>query len=314
MQGATISVALDNDTIAGLVFIDGRGYRIGQVGSFIRVPIGLTDLFGIVSQVGAGAVPEALAHVEPYGHRWLRVQLIGESQRGGEFRRGISQYPTINDEAHLVTERDLVRIYGRVDAPNCVRIGSIASAESIAALIDINRLVTRHSAVLGSTGAGKSTTVANLLASLSDPQRYPSSRVIVFDIHGEYSAALKDRATVFRVNPGQDGGEERLVVPYWALSFDELLGITPFHGVGDTDRAALVERIKGLKLASLRATKRKGVTVDTMTVDTPVPFSIHRLWYELYREVCSTHTAQGINQSADTEAIERDVEWGTAGR
>lgn len=308
VQGATISVALDNNTISGLVFIDGRGYRIGQVGSFVRVPIGLTDLFGIVSQVGAGAVPEALVNVEPYGHRWLRVQLIGESQRAGEFRRGISQYPTINDEAHLVTEDDLGRIYGRPDAPNYVRIGSVASAESTPALIDIDRLVTRHSAVLGSTGVGKSTTVANLLASLSDSQRYPSSRVIVFDIHGEYSAALKDRATVFRVNPGQDSGEERLVVPYWALSFDELLSIMPFRGVNDADRAALVEKVKRLKLASLRTTERKGVTVDTMTVDTPVPFSIHRLWYELYREVCSTHTAQGVNQSADTEAIEETAD------
>ena len=305
VQGATISVVLDDNTVSGLVFIEGRGYRIGQVGSFVRVPIGLTDLFGIVSQVGAGAVPEALVTVEPYGRRWLRVQLIGESQRGGEFRRGISLYPTINDEAHLVTEHDLGRIYGRADAPYCVRIGSVASAESIPALVDINRLVTRHSAVLGSTGAGKSTTVANLLASLSDPQRYPSSRVIVFDIHGEYSAALKDRATVFRVNPPQDSHEERLVVPYWALSFDELLSVTPFHSVSDTDRAALVERVKALKVASLQTLPRKGVTVDTMTVDTPVPFSIHRLWYELYREVCSTHTTQGVNQGSGTEAIER---------
>ena len=308
VQGATISVALDNNTISGLVFIDGRGYRVGQVGGFVRVPIGLTDLFGIVSQVGAGAVPEALAHVEPFGHRWLRVQLIGESQRAGEFRRGISQYPTINDEAHLVTEHDLGRIYGRAEAPNCIRIGSVASAESISALIDIDRLVTRHSAVVGSTGAGKSTTVANILASLSDSQQYPSSRIVVFDIHGEYAAALRDRATVFRVNPGQDSGEVRLVVPYWALSFDELLNITPFRGVGDAERAALVERVKGLKLASLRTKERKGVTVDTMTVDTPVPFSIHRLWYELYREVCSTHTTQGVNQSADSEAIESDAD------
>ena len=135
--------------------------------------------------------------MEPYGHRWLKVQLIGEGQRTGEFQRDISQYPTINDEAHLVTESDLSRIYGRPDEPNYVRIGSIASAESIPALVDVNPLVTRHSAVLGTTGAGKSTTVANLLASLSDIDRYPSSRIIVLDIHGEYHTALKDRATVF---------------------------------------------------------------------------------------------------------------------
>ena len=304
VQGSTINVRLDEDTISGLVFIDGHGYRIGQIGSFVRVPIGFIDLFGIVSQVGAGAVPETLVDAEPYGHRWLRVQLVGEGQRSGEFQRGISQYPTINDEAHLVTEQDLIRIYGVPDAPNFIRIGNIASAETIPALINIDRLVTRHSAVVGATGAGKSTTVANLLASLSYPDRYPSSRIIVLDIHGEYHAALKDRATIFRVNANEQQSQKSLFVPYWALSFDELMRVTPFQGVNDTDRAALVEKVKQLKQFSLKSKQRDGVTSDTMTVDTPIPFSIHRLWYELHRLVCSTHTAQGANQSSETEAIE----------
>ena len=305
VQGATISIALDKDTVSGLAFIDGHGYRIGQIGSFARISIGFTDLFGIVSQVGAGAVPEALAKVEPFGYRWLKVQLIGEGRRSGEFKRGISQYPTIGDEAHLVTEQDLTRIYGRPDAPNFVRVGSLASADSIPALIDIDRLITRHSAVVGTTGAGKSTTVANLLASLSDPTRYPSARIIVLDIHGEYHAALTDRATVFRVNADETRGEKPLFIPYWALSLDELLRVTPFRGLNDADRAALVEKVKQLKHSSLQAQVRNGVTAETMTVDTPVPFSIHRLWYELHRYVCSTHNAQGANQSDATEAIDQ---------
>ena len=304
VQGATISVALDKETVSGLVFIEGHGYRIGQIGSFVRIPMGFTDLFGIVSQVGAGAVPEAVASVEPYGHRWLKVQLIGEGQRAGEFRRGISHYPTIGDEAHLVTERDLSRIYGRADAPNFVRVGSLASAESIPSLIDIDRLVGRHSAVVGTTGAGKSTTVANILASISDPVRFPSARIIVLDIHGEYYTALKDRATVFRVNPDEKQGEKPLFVPYWALNFDELMSVTPFHGLKDAERASLIEKVKHLKLLSLNEQARKGVTADTMTVDTPIPFSVHRLWYELHRLVCSTHTAPSANQSEGTEALE----------
>jgi uncharacterized protein len=308
VQGATVSVALDVGTASGLAFINGQGYRIGQIGSFVRISIGFTNLFGIVSQVGAGAVPEALMKIEPYGYRWVKVQLVGEGQRAGEFKRGISQYPTIGDEAHLVTEQDLARIYGRPDAPNFVRIGSLASAESIPALIDIDRLVTRHSAVVGTTGAGKSTTVANLLASLSDPGRYPSARIIILDIHGEYDAALHDRATVFRVNADKSREEQPLFIPYWAMSFDELLRVTPFRGVNDADRAALVEKVKQLKLASLQKQARNGVTADTMTVDTPVPFSIHRLWYELHRFVCSTHTAQSANQSEATEAIEQDAQ------
>lgn len=304
VQGATVSIALDKDTVSGLAFIEGQGYRIGQIGSFVRISIGFMDLFGIVSQVGAGAVPEALAKAEPYGFRWIKVQLVGEGQRSGAFRRGISQYPTIGDEAHLVTEKDLARIYGRPDAPNFVRIGSLASAESIPALIDIDRLIARHSAIVGTTGAGKSTTVASLLAALSDPERYPSARIIVLDIHGEYYAALKNRASVFRVNANEQIGEQQLYIPYWALSVDELLQITPFRGLNDTDRAAVLEKIKKLKLSSLEASGREGVDADSMTVDTPIPFSLHRLWFDLYRSICSTHTAQGANQSEETEAIE----------
>ena len=305
VQGATISIALDEKTISGLAFIDGHGYRIGQIGSFIRISIGFNDLFGIVSQVGAGAVPDALAKIEPYGNRWLRVQLIGEGQRSGGFHRGVSQYPTIGDEAHLVSEQDLGRIYGRQESQNYVRVGSLASTESIPALVNIDKLVSRHSAVVGSTGAGKSTTVANLIASLSDPVRYPSARILIIDIHGEYQPALQDRATIFRVNPDEARGERPLHIPYWALSFDELLRVTPFYGVADADRSALVEKVKQLKLASLNRQARDGVTADTLTVDTPIPFSIHRLWYELSRHVCSTHTAQSANQNEATEALER---------
>lgn len=306
VQGATVSVALDKDTVSGLVFIDGHGYRIGQIGSFVRISIGFTDLFGIVSQVGVGAVPETLVKVEPYGYRWMKVQLIGEGQRSGEFKRGISQYPTIGDEAHLVTEKDLTRIYGRPDAPNFVKVGNLASAETIPALVDIDRLVTRHSAVVGTTGAGKSTTVANLLVTLTDPNLYPSARIIVLDIHGEYHAALNDRATLFRVNADESQGEKPLFIPYWALSFDELLRVTPFRDLNDADRAALLEKVRQLKLASLHKQKRNGVSEDTMTVDTPIPFSIHRLWYELHRYVCSTHTAQRDGQTESTEAIEQN--------
>lgn len=304
VQGANISVALDKDTVSGLAFIEGRGYRIGQIGSFVRISIGFIDLFGIVSQVGAGAVPETLRESEPFGYRWLKIQLIGEGQRGSEFKRGISQYPTIGDEVHLVTEQDLARIYGRPDSPNFIRIGSLASAESIPALVDINRLVTRHSAIVGSTGVGKSTTVANILLSLSDPKLYPSTRIIILDLHGEYYSAMFDRAEVFRVNADESKGEKPLHIPYWALSFDELLHVTPFRDLNDSDKAALVNKIQELKRTSLTKKKYEGTTSDTMTVDSPIPFSINKLWYDLYRTVFSTHYAHGENQCEATEAIE----------
>src|SRR6266496_1628217 len=120
VSGASISVALAKETAAGLTFITGVAYRIGQVGAFVRIPIGYLDLFGIVTQVGAGAVPEKVAALEPHGHRWMTVELIGEGERDGLFQRGLSQSPAVGDPVHLVTVRDLERIYGRHDEPRYV--------------------------------------------------------------------------------------------------------------------------------------------------------------------------------------------------
>jgi uncharacterized protein len=281
VQGATISIALDQKTVSGLAFIDGQGYRIGQIGSFVRISIGFTDLFGIVSQVGAGAVPEALVKVEPYGYRWLKVQLIGEGQRSGEFKRGISQYPTIGDEAHLVTEQDLTRIYGPGEPDDFVP-GHLASAEAIPALVNINALVTRHAAVVGTTGAGKSTTVAGLLSSLADSDRYPSARILVLDIHGEYARALPDCCTVFRVGADETKGEHPLHIPFWALSFEELITVG-FGGLDGQKAATITDFILQLKRESLTNCPRDGVTQDTVTVDSPVPFCLHKMWLELHR-------------------------------
>lgn len=304
VNGPTISVALGPETVAGLVFVEGHGYRIGQVGSFVRIPMGYVDLFGVVSQVGAGAVPERLALTEPHGYRWMTVQLVGEGHRAGEFNRGLSQHPTVGDSVHLVTEQDLARIYGRPDAPNFVRVGSLASTESIPALIDVDKLITRHSAVLGATGAGKSTTVASLLVALSDKTRYASARVIVLDIHGEYAAALRDRAQVFRINADMTRGELPLCIPYWAMTFDELLSVT-LGDLDDAGRGAVLEKITAMKLTALGKKARAGVTDDNLTVDSPVPFSIHQLWFDLHRLANATHTVAG-GQSESTEALLTD--------
>ena len=303
VTGATVTVALEKEAVAGLAFVRGVGYRIGQVGSFVRIPIGFIDLFGVVSQVGAGAAPPSLAESEPYGRRWMTVQLVGEGEDRGDFRRGISQYPTVGDTVHLVTEEDLAAIYGQPDSPDFVNVGQVASNESIPALLDITKLVTRHSAILGTTGAGKSTTVASLLNSLAS-HLYPSARILVLDLHGEYRKALEHKAQVFAVGAEPNSGQEPLYIPYWALTFDELLTIT-LGELDDSARVAVLEKVTELKAASLDKQPRAGVTKDNLTVDSPVPFSLHKLWLDLHRLVNATHHTAG-GQSVATEALELD--------
>ena len=285
VAGTSVSVSLVSETVTGLSFYEGESYRIGQVGSFVRIPLGYTSLFGIVSQVGAGAAPKADADRNQWGNQWLKVQLVGERGRAGKFERGVSQHPTINDAVHIVTEKDLREIYGPGDPVDFVTVGHLASAESIPALVNINKLVTRHSAVVGTTGSGKSTTVAGLLTALSEPNRYPSARIVVLDIHGEYSKALADRASVFRIStdPNKEKSEKSLQIPFWALSFDELVKLCFGDLSDDKARAIIADLIVDFKRKSLSNQAREGVTATTLTVDTPVPFCIHKLWFDLHQ-------------------------------
>jgi hypothetical protein len=300
VRGWTVSVQFDAGTEAGLAFIDGHGYRIGQIGSFVRIPLGYRDLFGFVSQVGASAVPERLREEEPFGNRWLTIQLVGEGS-GGKFSRGVSQYPTVGDTVHVVAEADLEGIYGASGAANFIRIGHVASAQSIPALLDLNSLVTRHSAIVGATGSGKSTTVAAILRSLSNSTTYPSARVVVLDVHGEYATALGDYGAVFRAQ-ADASTERRLEIPYWALSFEELVELC-FGEVDDAARGYLLERITAMKRESFEAHPIDGLSVAQITVDTPVPFSAHQLWMDLYKTMYATHTAPATGQAEATEAL-----------
>lgn len=282
VSGTSVSVALVKETATGLSFFKGEVYRVGQVGSFVRIPLGYTSLFGIVSQVGAGAAPKLDGDSAPLGNQWLKVQLVGERGREGKFERGVSQHPTINDSVHIVTEDDLREIYGPGDPIDFVAVGQLASAETIPALVNINKLVTRHAAVVGTTGAGKSTTVAGLVTALSNPNQYPSARLVIFDIHGEYARALADRSAVFRVLPDVEKDEKALRIPFWALSFEELVKLS-FVKLDDRQMAVVADAVVALKSEALKLQPRKGMDVTRLTADSPVPFCIHKLWFDLHQ-------------------------------
>jgi DNA helicase HerA-like ATPase len=280
VSGASVSIKLASSVSSGLSIIRGQTYRVGQVGSFVRIPQGYQDLFGVVSEVGANAVPESADDPEVETGHWMKVQLVGEAV-GGIFERGISHYPNIGDSVHLATEDDLRRVYN-TKGQGHVTIGTLSSTESISAKIALNELVTRHSAVLGSTGSGKSTTVASLLRSITAPRnnepQYPSARVLMLDVHGEYSSALADVAKVFSVDP--QPGEEPLFIPYWALNAGDLLGFLA-GGLEGNRETAFTDKIFAMKSETQKKHKFPGVDASSITVDTPLPFSLNKLWYDL---------------------------------
>jgi uncharacterized protein len=278
VSGATVTVALARSLSSGLAIIGGQTYRVGQVGSFVRIPQGYHDLYGVVCEIGATLVPEGAATSET--GRWLRVELAGETI-GGRFERGLSQHPNIQDAVHTVTEDDLQKIYGGF-ADDQISIGCLSSAENVVVKIALNSLVTRHSAVLGSTGSGKSTTVSSLLRSIVTTSNgntgVSGARILLLDVHGEYSSALSDIGKVLSITPQQ--AENGLFVPFWAMNSDDLLEFL-VGPLSENHRMAFTDKILQQKLSTAASVKYPGLETGSITADTPVPFSLQQLWYDL---------------------------------
>ena len=308
VSGAKISVRQSPAVSSGISIIGGKSYKIGQVGSFVRIPQGYHDLYGLVSESGANATPDALLGSASGGsERWITVQLVGEIM-GTFFERGISQYPNVNDEVHLVTESDLAALYGSEEQGQVV-VGGLASADGIPVKLDLDKLVTRHSAVLGSTGSGKSTTVASLLRSIVSGAEgsntgLPSSRILLLDIHGEYSRALADVAKVFRISP--EANQTQLHIPFWALDPSDLLGFL-MGQLGDKPLTAILDKVYEYKHDQAKKHPRAGLNIASMTSDTPVPFSLKKLWLELLEPEVKTWKDNDRSQPALLEPGDADT-------
>ncbi len=60
VDGNIISVQLSDNIKSNMPVIDGVVYRVGQIGSFLKIPLGYANLYGIVTKIGAAAIPENL--------------------------------------------------------------------------------------------------------------------------------------------------------------------------------------------------------------------------------------------------------------
>ncbi len=276
VDSGTIEVEVSNDIPSAAPIINGRLYKIGQIGTFIKIPIGNITIYGIVSSVSnTPSKSDEINLKYSFGSRFLTVQLVGEKIGEDDFEKGVGTYPTINDEVHIVIEKDLFDIYGKKDSGS-IEIGKHSSSENLSVYADLHKLVLRHCAILGSTGSGKSnTTVSILTAILGD---YQGSRVILVDPHGEYASAFPD-AKVLKINEVANP----LFIPFWLMSFDELayflVGAKPTDDQ-KPDYRLFRELVTNLKKENCTL-KSGNVNPDFVTADSPIPFSARQLWYRM---------------------------------
>ena len=276
VDSSTVEVEISDEIPSSAPIINGRLYKIGQIGTFVKMPMGNITIYGIVSSVSNTSSKEMDSQIKQLvGSRFLSVQLVGEKLGDDEFEKGIGTYPTINDEVHIVIESDLFDIYGKKDAGS-IEVGKHSSSDNLSVYVDIHKLVLRHCAILGSTGSGKSNTTVSILKSILGG--YNGSRVMLIDPHGEYSSAFPD-AISFKINDET----KPLYVPFWLMNFDELafflVGAKPTDDQRPEYRL-LREWITNYKKKNFKL-KAGNVNPDFITADSPIPFSARELWYDM---------------------------------
>jgi len=308
VDSSTVEVEISSTIPSAAPIINGRLYKIGQIGTFVKFPVGNISIYGIVSAV-SNTPCAATDESRPYdqGSRFLSVQLVGEKIGDEDFQKGVGTYPTINDEVHLVTERDLFDIYARKDAGS-IEIGKHSSSENLSVSADIHKLVLRHCAIFGSTGSGKSNTTVSVLKAILDD--YPGSRVILVDPHGEYATAFP-RSRVFRIKDAT----HPLHIPFWLMTFDELafflVGAVPKDDQRPEYRK-LRELVVERKKANVGSLKSGVVDSDRVSADSPIPFNVRELWYRIYWWLNATFSeATAEKQTKDKALIESKGDYNT---
>jgi DNA helicase HerA-like ATPase len=246
-----------------------------SVGHLITVANRTSRMIGVVYEIGTSdgqwtesGVNTARVTIE------LNGEVVDDAAGAPVFHRGVRSFPSLGAPAHRIRADDLRAIYS-FQGRQGVQIGKLSQNDTIPADIDVNELIGRHFAVLGSTGVGK-TTAVSLLLRKSVAMR-PKLRIIIFDPHNEYAAHFPGLAQVI--------DSDSLELPFWVFRFDELADVV-FSGRQPhaDERDALYEVIRIARAKYLADTgsptgtsalRRQPVTeAASVTADTPTPFRI----------------------------------------
>jgi uncharacterized protein len=243
------------------------------VGKFLGVRAGKALLIGLIADVTLRAEPQLRQHEHV---AVAEVDLIGEIRDSesatARFRRGVTSYPAIGDAVTFIGARELRLIFPS-NGTRTIEVGQLQQDASIPARINVDEMLCKHFAVLGTTGVGKSSAVALLLHQILDVR--PDLRVLLLDVHNEYSRCFGKRAQV--LNPSN------IKLPFWLYNFDEIVDVFFGGRPGLDEEVDILSEVIPLAKAAYaqqtasagRSLLKSGDTATTRyTLDVPVPYRI----------------------------------------
>ncbi len=215
----------------------------------------------------------------------VKITLMGAArwdaiEQKYKFSRSLDHVPEIDSicyalkDAHL---EDFMRVISECGhGKHSLELGVYKLNENARAYVDGNKLFQRHAALLGSTGSGKSWTVASILERSS---QLPSSNLVVFDLHGEYKELSYARQ--LRV-PGPDevgsDDDSLLFLPYWLLNSEEIQSLFVDRSEFSAHNQVVIvqDSITEQKKTFLDKQGRNDL-LQSFTLDSPIPYSLDKV-------------------------------------
>ena len=239
------------------------------VGRFVSIRSSSSVIVAMITEVSC----ENLSSSDNY-IAVASVDLLGEILNAADkpkFQRGVTNYPTIGDAVDLITSQELRTIYAPTGSDQ-INVGFLQQDRSVIAYVDVEEMLSKHFAVLGSTGVGKSTGVSLLLNEILKAR--PNLRIFLLDVHNEYGRCFGDRALV--LNP------RNLKLPFWLFNFEEIVDVLFGGRAGVPEEldilAEVIPLAKGVYTQYQNADRIGLKRIDPKqigyTVDTPVPYRL----------------------------------------
>jgi len=214
----------------------------------------------------------------------LEAQPVGFLDKDGNFKRGGQQIAIPPTKVEMATDSDLEKIYKGLPDEKQFCFSSLSQSETIRAIVDGDRFFGKHIGVVGSTGSGKSCTVAKILqegikgSTEQDTKGIlNNSHILIFDLHGEYNSAFP-KANTISIN--------NLLLPYWLMNSEELEEL--FIESREQNSHNQVSQFK------LAVIKNKEMHNPTLKVDydEPVYFSLDEVYRYIYNQNRATKDAK----------------------
>lgn len=212
-------------------------YEVAKVNSYVIVPIGSDKIVALITRVKTfedSEIEKSTGGIRfSKSKRHLIATMLGTITEENKYEEGIYNYPVLDNPVWYIIKEDLEKIFDSSSKKDvdCQKdfylpIGKNGSFKDYDIKINPDKFFTKHSAILGNTGSGKSCTVTSILQSLfnynyskenNKEDKLKSATIIIFDTNGEYKSAFEEDKNINAFTISEEG----MKVPYWFMNYED---------------------------------------------------------------------------------------------